>query len=73
MIAINTLVELKDYGSRLFVHSYSRDCDETLLYNLSYKPIVYKDYIDQNEINRCFRFEVLGGFSEEALKIIKQE
>jgi len=71
-IPINTLVELKD-GGRLFVYSYSFDCDKTPLYNLSYKPIIYDDYLNDEEIKNCFKFDTICGFSEEDLKIINKK
>lgn len=68
-IPINTLVELEN-GARLFVFSLGRDCDKTPLYNLTWNFINYSEYKDWEEIKKCYQFDVIGGFSEENLKII---
>lgn len=64
-ISIRTLVELES-GVRLFVVHHGRDCDETPLYELSYR----QDDIQQ-KVPGFRNYGWVGGFAEESLTVVE--
>ena len=73
-IPIDTLVEVlgnvddANYGIRLYVCKYQRDCDETPLYGLTWNKNDYNRFKNTKYESHYFT----GGYPESALRIIKE-
>lgn len=68
-IPLRALVETHD-GMRLYVVEQGRDCDGALLYWLSFNSDWSQDMYG-SEMRFHARGSVIGGYSEDSLKVIK--